>query len=102
MLINSNLISEKKQVHCKAKYEGGCRNSRSDGLHIFTKAESSIEECFELCYHESECERFYYRKIGKGNDGECILMRAGCKVDTNPYYDYYFVKDCNYGFGTFT
>ena len=73
-----------------------------DGLTIFTKAESSFEECFELCYHESECERFYYGKIGKGNDGECILMRAGCEVDTNPSRDYYFVKDCNYAYGTFT
>ena len=68
-------------------------------MHILTEAESSFEECFELCYHESECERFYYEKIGKGNDVKCILMRAGCE-DGNPKMDYHFVTDCNYGLGT--
>ena len=100
-MTNLKLILEKKQVYCKTKYVGGCRNAVRDGLTIFTKAESSFEECFELCYYESECERFYYGTIGTGNHGKCTLKRPGCQSDTNPSWENYFVKDCKYGSGTF-
>ena len=86
------MIHADSSVNCERTYEGGCSNWNSRTLNLnFNDHEYTIEDCHNLCLQNAKCGGFF---VGTGTK-HCLLVKAGCRDDDNPLWDYYAMTDCS-------